>query len=55
MNKKKPGRPKKITDKRKAISIYLNDLEKKQLIQKYGSISFAIKNILINKNESSNN
>lgn len=51
MNKNtlKKGRPKK-ENKRKAVSIYLSSDEKEKIINKFGSISLAIKSILLNLN-----
>ncbi len=50
MEKQKPGR-KKIPDdqKVKMVSAYINDKQKKAILKKYGSLTAAIKEVIIPK------
>tara|TARA_R110000868_G_C10794069_1_gene756562 strand:+ start:835 stop:1014 length:180 start_codon:yes stop_codon:yes gene_type:complete len=50
MEKQKPGR-KKIPDdqKVKMVSAYINDKEKKAILKKYGSLTAAIKEVVLPK------
>jgi hypothetical protein len=50
MEKQKPGR-KKIPDdqKVKMVSAYINDKDKKAILKKYGSLTAAIKEVILSK------